>query len=132
MERLAMKKKVLIVDDEPEMLTFSSVVLEESDFLPIIAHHGLEGLVKAREEKPDLILLDIMMPKKGGVMTYKELKRDPDTRGIPVIIVTGISEHVDFKSLLDRGSTGKIPPEGHLVKPVTADDLIKEVRKILG
>lgn len=127
-----MQKKILAIDDEPDTLTFYSEVLEDEGFIPITADNGLEGMIKARDEKPDLILLDIMMPKKGGVMTYKELKRDPDLKSIPVIIITGVSKQVDYKSLLDRPSTGRIAPEGHLVKPITADDLIKAIRKVLG
>ena len=64
--------------------------------------------------------------------TYQELKNDPELWKIPVIIITGISKEVDYKSLLSRSSTKKISPEGHLVKPLTADDLIKEIREVLG
>lgn len=127
-----MKKKILAIDDETDTLIFYSEVLEDGNFIPITATNGIEGLKKARAEKPDLILLDIMMPKKGGMMTYKELKRDPDLKRIPVIIITGISKEVDFKKLLDRSSTGRIVPEGHLEKPLTADDLIGAIRKVLG
>ena len=127
-----MSKKILAIDDEVDTLTFYSEVLEDYNFTITTAKNGLEGLKKAREERPDLILLDIMMPKKGGMKTYKELKDDPDLRNIPVIIITGISNQVDFKSLLSRPSTRKISPEGHLVKPLTADDLIKAIREVLG
>jgi CheY-like chemotaxis protein len=126
-----MSKKILAIDDEVDTLTFYTELLEDYDFNPITARNGIEGLQKAREEKPDLIILDIMMPKKGGMKTYKELKADPELSDIPVIIITGISKEVDFKSLLDRSSTNKIPPDGHLVKPLTADDLIREIRKVL-
>ena len=107
-------------------------LLEDNNFTPITVENGEEGLKKAREEKPDLILLDIMMPKKSGMKTYKELKDDPDLRNIPVIIITGISKEVDYISLLDRASTGKLSPEGQLAKPVTAENLIEEIRKVLG
>ena len=127
-----MSKKILAIDDEVDTLTFYSEVLEDYNFTITTAKNGLEGLKKAREERPDLILLDIMMPKKGGMKTYKELKDDPDLRNIPVIIITGISNQIDFKSLLNRPSTRKISPEGHLVKPLTADDLIKAIREVLG
>lgn len=127
-----MQKKILAIDDEPDVLTFYSEVLEDDNFIPITAENGLEGVIKAREEKPDLILLDIMMPKKSGLLTYKELKRDPDLQNIPVIIVTGISREVDFKSILDRASTGKIRPDGHLIKPLTADGFLEAIRKVLG
>jgi CheY-like chemotaxis protein len=73
-----------------------------------------------------------MMPKKSGMKTYRGLKKDPDLRNIPVIIITGISKEVDFKNLLNRASTGKLPPEGHLTKPLTAENLIEEIRKVLG
>ncbi|MFH1953532.1 MAG: response regulator [Pseudomonadota bacterium] len=127
-----MKKKILAIDDETDTLIFYSEVLEDGNFIPITATNGIEGLKKARAEKPDLILLDIVMPKKGGMMTYKELKRDPDLKGIPVIIITGISKEVDFKKLLDRSSTGRIPPAGRLAKPLTADGLIGAIQKVLG
>ncbi|MBL7203085.1 MAG: response regulator [Desulfobacteraceae bacterium] len=127
-----MKKKILAIDDETDTLIFYSEVLEDGNFIPITATNGIEGLKKARAEKPDLILLDIVMPKKSGMMTYKDLKRDPDLKGIPVIIITGVSKEVDFKKLLDRSSTGKIRPAGHLAKPLTADDLIGAIRNVLG
>jgi CheY-like chemotaxis protein len=127
-----MSKKILAIDDELDTLTFYSEVLEDYNFTPITATNGLEGLKKAREEKPDLILLDIMMPKKDGTKTYKELKNDPGLKDIPVIVITGISEQVDYKKLLARPSTGKVSPESHLVKPVTAEVLINEIRKVLG
>ena len=114
------------------MLTFYSEVLEDGNFIPVTANNPIEGLQKAREEKPDLILLDIMMPKKSGMKTYKELKNDPNLKSIPVIIITGISEEVDYIKLLDRSVTGKIPPEGHLTKPCKADDLLQTIQKILG
>jgi CheY-like chemotaxis protein len=127
-----MSKKILAIDDEVDTLAFYTEVLEDYNFTPITAENGLDGVAKAREEKPDLILLDIMMPKQGGIKTYKEMKNDPELKHVPVVIITGISKEVDYKVLLTRQSTGKISPEGHLIKPVTAEDLVKEIRRILG
>ena len=127
-----MSKKILAIDDEDDLLTFYSEVLEDGNFIPITANDPIEGIKKAREEKPDLILLDIMMPKKSGMRTYTELKKDPDLKNIPVIIITGLPDEVDYKKLLDRSVTGKIPPEGHLTKPCKPDVLIDEIQKILG
>ncbi len=127
-----MLKKIIVIDDELDTLTFYSEVLEDENYLPITATNCQEGLDKAREHRPDLIILDIMMPEIGGMKIYKELKNDPDLKDIPVIVITGISELVDFKSLMNRGSTGNIPPAGHLVKPHSADDLIKTIRDVLG
>lgn len=126
-----MEKKILAIDDEIDTLTFYSEVIEDCGLLPITAKDGVEGLIKAREEKPNLILLDIMMPEKSGMKTYKELKNDPGLKDIPVIIITGISKEVDYKKLLDRVATGNIPPAAHLVKPVNAKDLMSEIQKIL-
>ena len=92
-----MDKKILAIDDEVDTLTFYSEVIEDCNFLPITSSDGVEGLKKAREEKPDLILLDIMMPEKGGMKTYKELKNDPVLKSIPVIIITGISHTFYFR-----------------------------------
>ena len=126
-----MEKKILAIDDEIDTLTFYSEVIEDCNFLPFTAQNGGEGLKKAREEKPDLILLDIMMPEKSGMKTYKELKTDPELKDIPVIIITGISKEVDYKKLLDRPSTGNIAPAAHLVKPVKAEELISEIQSVL-
>jgi twitching motility two-component system response regulator PilH len=127
-----MNKKILAIDDELDTLTFYSEVLEDHNFTPVTAQNGEEGLKKAREEKPNLIILDIMMPKKSGMKTYKELRTDPTLKDIPVIIITGISKEVDFKSLLDRPTTGKVSPEAHLVKPIKADDLIAAIKEVVG
>lgn len=127
-----MRKKILAIDDEVDTLTFYSELLDDYNFTSVTAENGVEGLRKAREEKPDLILLDIMMPKKSGMKTFKELRNDPELCNIPVIIITGISKEVDYKSLLNRPSTQKMPPEGHLIKPLTAEDLIEEITKVLG
>ena len=127
-----MRKKILAIDDEVDTLTFYSELLDDYNFTSVTAENGVEGLRKAREEKPDLILLDIMMPKKSGMKTFKELRNDHQLCNIPVIIITGISKEVDYKSLLNRPSTQKMPPEGHLIKPLTAEDLIEEITKVLG
>jgi CheY-like chemotaxis protein len=127
-----MGKKILAIDDELDTLAFYSEVLEDHNFTPVTAQNGEDGLQKARQEKPNLIILDIMMPKKSGMKTYKELRTDPTLRDIPVIIITGISKEVDFKGLLHRSSTGKVSPEAHLVKPIKADDLIAAINKVIG
>lgn len=127
-----MQKKILAIDDEPDVLTFYSEVLEDYDYIAITAESGLEGLVKAREESPDLIILDIMMPKKSGMLTYKELKKNPELMKIPVVIITAVPKEVDYMTLLNRGSTKHIAPAGHLVKPIKPEDLIKEIERVLG
>jgi CheY-like chemotaxis protein len=87
-----MGKKILIVDDEVEQIEFASNVLEESGYTPISATNGKEGMKKVKAEKPDLILLDILMPKRGGLGMYHDLKHDEETKNVPVIICTGIAK----------------------------------------
>jgi len=121
-----MQKKVLIVDDEPDILKSFSITLEQNGFTPITAEDGVVGMKKTKEEKPDLILLDIMMPAKGGIKMYSELKKDESLKNIPVVIVTGIWEGAEMK-----GHVSVPEPEGHLQKPVEPDSLIKTIRKLL-
>ena len=106
-----MKKKILIVDDEPEQIDFASTLLEESGYISLGASNGIEGMQKAKTEKPNLILLDILMPKRGGIGMYEDLKRDEGTKNIPVVIVTGVAQSMhfqDFMAMKDKD----LPPRG--------------------
>ena len=95
-----MSKKILIVDDELDMITFISEILEDHGYTSISAKDGVEGLEALRRENPDLVLLDLMMPKKSGITMFQELRKDPNLSHIPVVIVTGISDvtGVDFRN----------------------------------
>jgi CheY-like chemotaxis protein len=69
-----MGKKILIVDDEKEQIDYAATLLKENGYIPIGALDGIEGMKKVKAEKPDLILLDILMPERGGMAMYKDLK----------------------------------------------------------
>ncbi|NNG06558.1 MAG: response regulator, partial [Desulfobacteraceae bacterium] len=101
-----MAKKILIVDDEPAAIDYATAVLEENGYQAISAEDGLEGMEKARAEKPDLILLDIMMPGKGGIAMYQDLRKDEETKGIPVIIITGVARGQRFEESMVRKAPG--------------------------
>jgi CheY-like chemotaxis protein len=126
-----MKKKVLIVDDEPEQIDFASTIVEETGYIALWAGNGLDGMKLVRSERPDLILLDILMPGKGGIGMYEELKGDDATKDIPVIIVTGVSrgghfdEHMVTKNQLPA-------PQGYLEKPMNPDTLSSMINELLG
>ena len=122
------KKTVLLVDDEPRLLESTAKLLQDH-FNIIKSSNGRQAWECVERERLDCIVLDIVMPEMNGVEFLKRL-RDKG-KNIPVIIVTGISKEVDFKNMLYRASTGKIRPDGHLVKPVTADDLLEAMRKVL-
>ena len=127
-----MKKKILIVDDEPEQIEFASTILEENGYIAISASNGVEGMHVVRTESPDLILLDIMMPAKGGIGMYQELKRDEATRNIPVVIVTGVTRGTDFDDQMVRQSHDVPPPDGYIEKPMNPDAVIKLVNDLLS
>jgi DNA-binding response OmpR family regulator len=118
-----MRKKILVVDDEPDVLAIFKKKLDAYGFNTIIAQDGVEGLEQAKKEIPDLILLDIIMPKKDGFTLLKELWQEDRTREIPVVMVSGKSES-DF--LFQGQHLGAVD---YLIKPVDFQELLKFVRK---
>ena len=93
-----MVKRVLIIDDDPDIVAFVVTVLEESGYISLIARDGETGMAKTIEEKPDLIILDVLMPKQGGIKMYRELKGDESLKKIPVIILSGIAKRTFLRS----------------------------------
>jgi DNA-binding response OmpR family regulator len=118
-----MKTKILLVDDEPDVLEILSKKLEAAGFLTARASDGNEGVKKTREEKPDLVLLDIMMPNKDGFTMLRDLQSDADLRRIPVIMVSAKSEVDSLFEGRDLGATD------YLIKPVNFEELLKYIKK---
>ena len=86
-----MAKRVLVVDDDENTVRFLSVALEENGYEPITAYDGDQGYKRVEESKPDLILLDVMMPKKTGFSLFKQLRRKEEYKDIPVIMLTAVA-----------------------------------------
>jgi two-component system phosphate regulon response regulator PhoB len=126
-----MKKKVLIVDDEPEQIEFAAMVMQENGHIPISASDGEEGMKKVHTEKPDLILLDILMPRKSGLGMYRDLKQNEKTRNIPVVIVTGVARGGDLQASMIR-QEDLPPPDGYVEKPMNPDAVSKLVNDLLS
>jgi CheY-like chemotaxis protein len=141
-----MSKRILIIDDEPDIVTFLSAVLEENGYSSMSAKDGVEGLETLRREQPDLVLLDLMMPKKSGITMFQELRKDPELGQIPVVVVTGVSEvtGVDFRNFMYKqplkdekkfvettGLTKYTIPDGYVEKPIDPDELIKAIKRAL-
>ncbi len=124
------KKTVLVVDDEADIRTFLSTALIEAGFEVITANDGFEALKKMEERTPDLISLDLVMPKKSGVRFYREMSKNKVWRDIPVLIVTGHARddlgRSDLKELTMSG------PGIYLEKPVKPDNYIAAIKKLLG
>jgi twitching motility two-component system response regulator PilH len=119
-------KKILVVDDDPDTLMFIGVVLSDAGATVIEAEDGVEALELARREKPDLVTLDLTMPRKSGVEVYEEMRRDDELRDIPVFIISGQPE---LRKLVYQRV---VPvPDGYLDKPINGNDLLLSVRKIL-
>lgn len=130
-----MSKKVLVVDDELDVRVFMSTLLETNGFKPFTAEDGRQGLEMARSRKPALIIMDIMMPKESGIYLYRELRKDPDLKGIPVIIVSALSQKTFYHSqkVLDEYEGGKMPePSAYIEKPPEIDELLETIEKVLG
>jgi DNA-binding response OmpR family regulator len=118
-------KKILAVDDHVHIVRLIQVNLER-DFHVITAADGEEGLVKAREERPDLILLDVVMPKKDGFTMLTELKEDPALRSIPVIMLTVKVQNQDIVRGLHEGALYYLP------KPFHPSELHALVKRVLA
>jgi CheY-like chemotaxis protein len=124
------KARILIVDDDADFAESTRIVLESKPYEVIVAVNGNEGLRKARQEKPDLVLLDIIMPVEDGFTAAEHLKKDPELAKIPVLMLT---------SYATKGSGTGIPQsrgyeleaEDYIEKPVSPDDLLAIVGKHL-
>ena len=127
MERRA---KILLVDDDPDFVEATKAVLESRPYEVIAALGGEEGLKKAREEKPDLVLLDIIMPDIDGFQVCQQLKKDPQLSQIPVIMITSFSEKYRETSIgVSQGLS--LEAEDFVDKPVAPTELLIRVEKWL-
>ena len=130
-----MAKRVLVVDDELDMRTFITTLLETNGYKPLSAEDGVQGLEVARQKKPSLIILDIMMPKESGINLYRELKSDPDLKAIPVIMLSALSRKTFFHSqkVLDEYKGERIPePAAYIEKPPEPEELLEAIEKSLA
>lgn len=130
-----MSKKILVVDDDPDVRSFVVTVLEENNYTPLVAQDGVEGLEMIEKEQPDLVILDVLMPRGSGIRLYRHLKTDDLLKGIPVIMFTGIAMKSFLKSqkVLDEFNGGEIPkPDIYLEKPVEPEELVRAIQKKIG
>lgn len=124
------KAKILLIDDDIDFVESTKIVLESKPYEVIIAYEGEEGLRKAREEKPDLILLDIIMPVQDGFIAAEQLKKDPQLSKIPVLMLTSFSQRIGETSIpVSRGLT--LEAEDYIEKPVSPEELLSRVQRYL-
>jgi twitching motility two-component system response regulator PilH len=130
-----MGKRVLVVDDDPDVRVFNTTVLEENGYSPEEAVNGEEALQAIRAAPPDLVMLDVLMPRQSGIRLYRTLKTDPALKAVKVILLSGIARASFLKSqqaLTEFGGQPVPEPEYYLEKPVDAEVLAAAVKKAIG
>ena len=116
---------VLVVEDDPVILRLLEVNFELEGFAVLLAHDGAEGIEAARAHQPDVIISDIMMPHTSGLELVQTLKSDPETKGIPIILLSAKAQTADLKVGLDAGA------DGYVTKPFEPLDLVERVNELL-
>ena len=118
-------KKILIVEDHADMRELLAWQIELTGFVPITAKLDKEGVEKAMAEKPDLILMDVMMPGMDGLDAVRQLRAHPETKDIPILAATALFRTTDLKSCLDAGCNG------YIIKPFTFQELQVKLREFI-
>jgi CheY-like chemotaxis protein len=134
-EETKTSRTVLIVDDEPDIVSYLEMILRDNGFTTLTATNGNEGLEMVRKEKPDLVTLDISMPEASGTRFYKEVKTDEELKDIPVFIVTAVTGLGGDEKAYEKfiSSRRLVPaPEGFFHKPIDRDEFIDAVREKIG
>jgi CheY-like chemotaxis protein len=129
------KQHILVVDDEPDFVAYLETILREDGFTVSTAFDGEEALLRVRETPPDLVTLDIDMPRKTGVLFYRQMKSDAKLRSTPVIVVTGLRRMSEYAGpFVERffEVDGLPLPEAYLDKPVDRDKLLLLVKEKLA
>ncbi len=128
------QKNILIIEDEIDMRIFLSTLLKTNGFIPVVARDGKEGVQKAREHDFDLIIMDVMMPEQGGVLTYIRIKSDDSLKNIPVIMLSAVGKETFLYSLkmLDAQTDFDITgPDAYVEKPPVPRYLLKLIRNFV-
>lgn len=122
--------KILIIDDDPDFVEVTRTVLESKPYEVIVAYDGDGGLQMAREDNPDLIILDIIMPGKDGFSVAEQLKKDAELSKIPVLVLTSFAEKGGESSIAVSGGL-TLETEDYIDKPVSPGELLSRVEKHL-
>ena len=121
-----MPATILVVDDDPVILQLLQVNFEMEGFTVITAADGQEGVERTRAERPDVIVSDVMMPRMSGLELVAELKGDPDTAAIPVLLLTAKAQQSDIADGMAKGA------DDYVTKPFEPLDLVDRVNRLLG
>ena len=122
---MVLSKKILIIEDHSDMRELLTWQIELMGFVPLSAKQGIEGIQTAQSEKPDLIILDIMMPGMDGWQAARELRAHAATKDIPILAATALFREADLKACMDSGCNG------YIVKPFTFQELRGKVKELI-
>lgn len=120
-----MNKRILVVDDEADLVETLKLRLEKDGYEVVTAFDGAEGITKAKGEKPDLIVLDVMMPKLNGYQVCRELRAEPQCKNIPVIMLTAKTQETD------KFWGREVGADAYITKPFEFDALLDSIKKYL-
>lgn len=121
-----MTKKILIVDDEPNIVISLEFLMRREGFEVTVARDGEEALSAIAQEKPDLVLLDVMMPKLNGFEVCEKVKATPEHAGVSIIMLTAKGREAEVSKGLSLGA------DGYITKPFSTRDLVEQVKNLLG
>jgi two-component system alkaline phosphatase synthesis response regulator PhoP len=122
--------RILIVDDDPDIVESVTMVLQKNNHEVLQAYGGVEGLEKAKKEKPDAIILDVMMPDKDGYEVCKELKGDAHYRDIPILLLTAVVSQIPSTTYTHRMGM-ETEADDYVDKPVEPTELARLVERLL-
>jgi CheY-like chemotaxis protein len=130
---LSSEKRILVVDDEPDVREFLKTCIEDAGFMTQTAVDGMDGLEKAKQNPPDLITLDMVMPRKSGIRFMRELREDENTAQIPVIVITAHArDELGSEQIQELNAfTARLKPKFVLEKPITPQKLVESIARIL-
>ena len=128
------RSKILIVDDERDIVEYLSTVLEDEGFAAVGLTQTAGALNQINAQRPDLVLLDVMMPGHTGLSLYRAMRESEATKDIPVVIISGYARKEEFAHMdLSELESGRLPrPEGYLEKPIAVATLLTTIRRLLG
>lgn len=124
-------KKIFVVDDDPDLVLTISSILEKEGYEVARAYDGVECMEKVRDLAPDLIVLDVMMPRKDGYKVCKELKKDPQLRSIPVILLTAVVEHIPTTHYSHRDGM-ETEADDFIDKPFKSAELLERIQQLIN
>ena len=122
---------VVLIDDEEDITTFLGLALEDAGYRVKTINDAREALAILRNEPPDLICLDLLMPRQTGASLYREILQDPDLAGAPVLILSGLNAGDELDEILQT-DPGEAVPAGYLEKPIAREAFLAAVESLLG